>query len=147
MKLRLTSTGPHQKRTTSKTPSNDKEQMTMQKLTTDNLKFITGGSNGGKGMDPKAQALTIEQLRKVNGGSGGGKGVDPKTQGQIKTVAGNSTGYKGLASIAQTLTIDGLRAIGGGSGGHKGPDPKAVAFISPLGDAFDSSQKEENTIP
>ncbi|WP_281557797.1 bacteriocin [Thalassomonas sp. RHCl1] len=59
----------------------------MQKLTTDELKNITGGSNGGKGVNPTA--LTLDDLKAVTGGSGGYKGVDPKMAAFIAPVADN----------------------------------------------------------
>ncbi|WDD99805.1 bacteriocin [Thalassomonas actiniarum] len=57
----------------------------MQKLTTDELKNITGGSNGGKGVHPTA--LTLDDLKNITGGSGGGKGVNPASAAPITPMA------------------------------------------------------------
>ncbi|WDE06126.1 hypothetical protein SG34_004125 [Thalassomonas viridans] len=67
MKQTLTPIGQLQKQTISKNESIYKEPMIMQNLTTEDLKNITGGSSGQKGVDPKvATATPIIQARDIS---------------------------------------------------------------------------------
>ena len=77
-----------------------KRKTTLDQLTADALKQVTGGSSGQKGVDPKTVTtvtpLTADALKQVTGGSSGQKGDDPKVATTTPVIQARDISYSGF---------------------------------------------------